>query len=76
MHLLYRTMDKLKEAKIHFSLGTHRDHVITISIALPGERIEVDVFDDERVDIARFRGSELESTDPDLIDEIIASFKD
>lgn len=76
VHLLYRTMDKLKKAKLHFSLSTHRDDVITISIAVPGERIEVDVFGDERVDIARFQGSELGSTDPDLIDQIIASFRD
>ena len=76
MHLLYRTIDKLKKAKLHFSLSTHRGDVITISIVVPGERIEVDVFDDERVDIARFQGSELGSTDPGLIDQIIASFRD
>ena len=76
VHLLYRTMDKLKKAKLHFSLSTHRDDVVTISVVVPGERIEVDVFGDERVDIARFRGSELESTDPDFIDQIIASFRD
>ena len=76
MHLLYRTMAKLKKAMLHFSLSSQRDDVITISIVVPGERIEVDVFDDERVDVARFQGSELESTDPDLIDQIIASFRD
>ena len=76
MHLLYATIRRLKEAKLYFSLDTYRGDAVTISVTVPGERIEIEIFADESVEIARFRGSELDSTDPSLIDEIIETFKD
>lgn len=37
-----------------------------------GERVEVDVFDDGRMDVSRFKGSEDVVGDEDLVRRIIA----
>lgn len=74
MHILYKTIEKLNKNKIHFILSNNRENIVTLSVAVPGQRIEIDVHSDENVDIAVFKGNELASTNISHVDFIINSF--
>lgn len=57
-HPLYELLRRLEEAKIHYTLGRHRDDTVLVTLTLVGERVEVDVFEDGQMEVSRFRGSE------------------
>lgn len=46
-------LDRLEECKISYRLEHVRDSIM-ITVAVPGERWEVEVFDDNHVEIERF----------------------
>ena len=50
-------LDRLREAKIHFALASHRDDAIMVQIAVPGERWEVEFMKDGSVEVERFRSN-------------------
>jgi hypothetical protein len=43
-------LQRLRSAKIHFSLASHREDVVMVQIAVPGERWEVEFLADGSVD--------------------------
>lgn len=45
---------ELQTARIHFRVTHHRFDAITIEAVVPGERWEIDVLEDGRVDFERF----------------------
>jgi hypothetical protein len=47
-------IDSLERASIHYRVDKHRDDGISIEVAVPGERWEVDVLEDGEVDFERF----------------------
>ncbi len=55
---LFETVRILERARIHFFLERTRPDTIRVSAALPGERLEIDVFEDNHLEIACFRGNE------------------
>lgn len=73
-HQLYTLLQKLEQARIHFTLGRHRDDTILVSITLVGERIEADVFEDGHMEICRFSGSEQTIGGADLLYELIPKY--
>ena len=50
-------LDRLREAKIHFTLASHRDDAIMVQITVPGERWEVEFMKDGSVEVERFRSN-------------------
>ena len=46
-------LDELEEKKIHYELGKIRDSIL-VEIAVPGERWEVEYFEDGHVEVERF----------------------
>lgn len=71
-HPLYGLLADLEAANIHFVLSRHRPDSVLVSMTFVGERVEVDVFDDGRMDVSRFKGSEDVVGDEDLVRRIIA----
>jgi len=57
-HPLYVLLDRLEAARIFFVLSRHRSDSVLVSITFGGERVEVDVFDDGRMEVSRFKGNE------------------
>ncbi|RQT80598.1 hypothetical protein [Burkholderia cepacia] len=57
-HALYELLSDLDDRHLFYTLGRHRPDIILISITVPGERIEIDVFDDGHMEISRFSGDE------------------
>ena len=76
LHPLYALLRTLEEAKIHFSLSRHREDTVLVTIALVGERVEVDVFDDGHMEVSRFPGSEAVVGGAELVREIIEQNRD
>ena len=76
MHLVYEIISKIRRENLHFSLSTNREEVITVSIVVPGERVEIDVFSDGNADIGVFKGEEVTFTDKKMIDVLIDSYKE
>lgn len=76
MESLFRLMRELEAASIHFTLGRHRADTLLVTITLPGERIEVDVFEDGHMEVSRFKGCEDVIGDEELVRRIIEENKE
>ena len=48
-------LNDLRESKITYRLGHHRDDAIMVEIAVPGERWEVEFFEDGTVETEVFK---------------------
>ena len=68
-------LHRLDAAKIHYILGHYRDDAVSVKIAVPGERWEVDFLDDGSVDVERF-ASNGEIYDESMLDELFAKYSD
>jgi len=65
----------LKRAKIHFELAHYRDDAVSVQVAVPGERWEVDFLEDGDVDVERFV-SNGHIDDESAFAELFAKFSD
>lgn len=72
-HPLFGLLAALDAAPIRYTLARDRPDTIRIDLALVGERVEIDVFEDGHMEVSRFVGSEAIVGDAALVDEIIAS---
>lgn len=63
---LFELLDKLRKAKIHFSLSSHREEAIMVEIATPGQRWEVEFFRDGTVEIEKFHSNGVISDQTEL----------
>lgn len=55
---LFSTMSLLDELGLHFSIERTRPDTIRLSVTLVGERVEIDIFEDDHLEFSRFRGDE------------------
>ena len=76
MHNLYRILQKLDTAKLHYLLARYQDDVVTIHVSVPGERIEIDVESDGTVNTCRFIGDEGGELGMEVVDEIISEYSE
>ena len=75
-HPLYPLLQKLEAARIHFTLGRHREDTVLVTLTLVGERVEVDVFEDGHMEISRFTGDEAVVGGAELLDVLIDENRD
>ena len=52
---LLRLLDRLEKANTSYTLQRNRQDTITIAVAVPGQRWEIDVFADGDVDVEVFQ---------------------
>jgi hypothetical protein len=55
---IFKTMKLLEDAHIWFRLERTRPDALTIIATIVGERIEIEIFEDDHLEISRFRGDE------------------
>jgi len=55
---VFATIKALEAAHVHFYIERTRPDTIRLSVTLVGERIEIDIFEDDHLEISRFRGDE------------------
>jgi hypothetical protein len=55
---VFKTIQMLEEARLHFFIERTRPDAIRLSVTMVGERVEIDVFEDDHLEISRFLGDE------------------
>jgi hypothetical protein len=55
---LFETIRLLEDASLHFFIERTRPDSIRLSVTMVGERLEIDIFEDDHLEISRFRGEE------------------
>jgi hypothetical protein len=70
---LYELIRRLEEARIHLLLLKTRPGAVTILVTVPGQRWELDVFEDGTIEVERFLSQGVTSVDAAL-EELIADF--
>jgi len=55
---VFKTIRMLEEARLHFLIERTRPDAIGLSVTMVGERVEIDVFEDDHLEISRFLGDE------------------
>jgi len=68
-------LSRLDGAHINYSLEHHRDGAIMVLVAVPGERWEVEFFQDGAVEVELFK-SAGEINGEEKLDELFAKFSD
>ena len=63
LHKLFDIIRDLKKSTIHFTLCVTRDEAVTIIAAVPGQRWEIEVFQNGDVEVEVFRST------GDILDE-------
>ncbi len=51
---LYALLDRLRRAKIHYRIRDDREGAVSIDVAVPGERWEIDLLEDGTLEIEIF----------------------
>ncbi len=68
---VFDTIRLLEKAHIAFDINRTRPDALTIIAAVVGERIEIDIFEDDHIEISRFRGDEGIEGGMELLVEIV-----
>jgi hypothetical protein len=55
---VFKTVRMLEEARLHFFIERTRPDAIRLSVTMVGDRVEIDVFEDDHLEISRFLGDE------------------
>jgi hypothetical protein len=70
---VFETIRLLEAANLHFFIERTRSDSIQLTVTLVGERLEIDIFEDDHLEIARFRGDESVEGGKELLLNILAS---
>lgn len=69
--VLFEVVRMLDAARLHYYMERTRPDTIRLSVTFVGERVEIDVFDDDHIEISRFRGDESIEGGMELLRELI-----
>lgn len=72
---LLTLLQQLEKAHIHYSLTSNREEAITIEVAVPGQRWEIDCFADGTIEVEIFK-SDGTICDESAIKELFRNFSD
>lgn len=70
-HAIYILLNKLDEESLSYTLSRHRSDTILVSVTFIGLRAEIDVFEDGRMEVCCFRGSEAVEGGEEFIYKLI-----
>ena len=68
---IFETIKALEAAHLHFFIERTRPDTIRLSVTLVGERIEIDIFEDNHLEISRFHGDESIEGGAELLTRIL-----
>ncbi|MBH8575905.1 hypothetical protein I8752_23485 [Nostocaceae cyanobacterium CENA369] len=72
---LVNFLNQLEQERINYTLAHHRDETIMVSVAVPGERWEVEFFEDGLVEVERFT-SRGEITGEEVLSELFSLYSE
>jgi hypothetical protein len=68
-------LDNLEQANISYTLARYRDEALMVSVAVPGERWEIEFLSDGSIEVERFM-SDGEIYGEEVLDELFAVYSD
>src|SRR5436190_20719555 len=68
---VFDTIHLLEKAHIAFDIKRTRPDALTVLATVVGERIEIDIFEDDHIEISRFRGDENIEGGMELLVDIV-----
>jgi hypothetical protein len=68
-------LNRLEAAKIHSTLARNQDDAITVHVAVPGQRWEIDCYCNGRLDVEIFKSDGV-IRDASAIDALLRDFSD
>lgn len=71
MSAIFEVCRMLDAARLHYFLERDRPDTITMTVFFVGERVEIDVFEDDHIEISRFRGNESIEGGMELLRELV-----
>ena len=63
----------LEEARLHYSIERTRPDLLRLSVTMVGQRVEIDVFEDDHIEISRFFGDEMVEGGSEVLERILNS---
>lgn len=70
---IFTTIKALESAGLHFFIERTRPDTVRLSVTLVGERIDIDIFEDDHLEISRFRGDESVEGGHELLAHILST---
>lgn len=70
-HPLFELLQRLDEARHHYTLSRHRPDSVLVTVTFVGERTEIDVFQDGHMEVSRFQGPEDVVGDADMVWQLL-----
>jgi hypothetical protein len=74
MHALYQLLTRLDSASVWYRIDRCRPDTVLVTVTVPGERLEIDVFDDGHIEYSRFTGDEGVETDESALDKLLSGY--
>ena len=66
-------MRLLEDARLHFFIERTRPDSIRLCVTMVGERLEIEIFEDDHLGISRFRGDESIEGGKELLLDLLKS---
>jgi hypothetical protein len=70
---IFETMRLLEDARLHFFIERTRPDSIRLCVTMVGERLEIEIFEDDHLEISRFRGDESIEGGKELLLDLLKS---
>ena len=70
---VFRTMRMLEDARLHFSIERTRPDSIRLSVTMVGQRVEIEIFEDDHIEISRFLGDETVEGGSEVLEKLLNS---
>lgn len=68
---VFEVLRTLDSARLHYYIERTRPDTIRFNVTLVGERVEIDVFEDDHIEISRFRGDESVEGGMELLRDLV-----
>ncbi len=70
---VFDTIKLLESARLHFFIERTRPDTIRLSVTMVGQRVEIDIFEDDHLEISRFLGDESIEGGEELLEHLLKS---
>ena len=70
---VFRTIRMLEEARVHYFIERTRSDSLRLSVTMVGQRVEIDIFEDNHLEISRFFGDEKVEVGSELLEQLLRS---
>lgn len=64
---VFRTIRMIEDARLHYRIERSRPDSIRLLVTMVGQRLEIDIFEDDHIEVCRFQGDESVEGDWDLL---------